>query len=456
MVIIGSIGCANILPPGGGPRDTIPPVLVNAVPRDSATNTTPNRVTLYFNEFVEIQNAMENVVISPLPNNLPNIDFRLRTVTIRLRDTLESNTTYSINFGDAIRDVNEGNVMKNFVYVFSTGSTIDSNSLSGKVVLAETGKLDTTMIVVLHRNLDDSAVAKEKPRYMARLNGQGNFLFQNLPAGTFALYAITNDYGRRYDDTTKLFAFAGEPINTGETNNPVILYAYNYPKAATPQRAASNARPGPPNAAAQDKNLRYTTSLEAGGIHDVLKPTVDINFNRHVVRFDTASAILTDKDFTALNGFTIVADTNRTTFHVNYPWATGQEYRLLLSQGAFSDSSGNTLAKNDTIKISTKKNEDYGSVKLRFTNLNLDRNPVLQLVQSDKVVLSSPLTGRDWSRKLFPPGDYEIRILYDTNKNGQWDPGSFFWTRRQPEIVTDLKIKLTIRGNWDNEKEITL
>lgn len=457
FVIALTSSCANIIPPGGGPIDSLPPILVSSNPRDSATNSTNNRITLSFSEFVEIQNAQENVIVSPLPNNTPIIDYKLRTVTIRLRDTLEQNTTYSINFGNAIKDVNEGNVLKDFVYVFSTGSVIDTNSITGKVVLAETGKIDSTLIVVLHRNMDDSAIAKEKPRYLAKLDGGGNFLFQNLPAGTFAMYAIPNEYSRRYEDSSNLFAFVDSPIITTDANAPFLMYAYNFPKAEprTPARSSTAGR-ALPGAAAQDKTLRYSTSLETGGIHDILKPNIELVFNRDIFRFDSNRVILTNKEFVALPEYHFSADTSGNKFFINYPWQAVQEYYLLIDQEAFQDSAGVTLNRNDTIKISTKSNEDYGSVKVRFNNLDLQKNPVLQLVQNDKVVESILLTQREWNRKLFPPGEYEMRILFDANKNGRWDAGSFFGEKRQPEVVRDLNIKLTIRGNWDNEKDINL
>ncbi len=454
FVVAITSSCANIIPPGGGPKDSLPPRLIAANPQDSALNARSNRLTLYFDEFVDIQSAQENVVVSPLPENSPEIDRKLRTVTIRLRDTLEKNTTYSINFGNAIKDVNEGNVLKDFVYVFSTGSTIDSNTLTGKVVLAETGNLDTTLIAVLHRNLDDTAVAKEKPRYLSKLDGAGNFIFRNLPGGKFALYAIPNEYSRRYEDSTSLFAFTDSVIEVGGARAPIMLYAYNYPKA--PSRVTSTGARALPNAASQDKQLRYTTSLEVGGKLDILRSNIEFVFNRPIFRFDSTRVLLTDTGFKALPEYHFIADTAANKYFLTFPWQSGNQYNLLISKEAFQDSAGVTLSRNDTIKISTKKTEDYGSVKVRFNNINFKKNPVLQLIQNDKIVESVPLTQRDWSRKLFPPGEYEMRMLYDTNKNGRWDAGRFFGVKRQPEIVQDLKIKLSIRANWDNEKEITL
>ncbi|MFX6759384.1 Ig-like domain-containing protein, partial [Acinetobacter baumannii] len=90
------------------------------------------------NEYVEVKDAQQQLIVSPNPKQSPIVDYKLKNVTIKLRDSLEPNTTYSLNFGNAVKDVNEGNVAKNFTYVFSTGNTIDNNSFSGKVILAET------------------------------------------------------------------------------------------------------------------------------------------------------------------------------------------------------------------------------------------------------------------------------------------------------------------------------
>src|SRR5262245_3914771 len=104
---IGLSGCANIIPPGGGPRDSFPPILVSATPKDSSMNFTNKNITFVFDEFVEVNNVMENLIVSPTPKTIPEVTRKLRTVTVKLKDTLEPNTTYTLNFGNAIRDVNE-------------------------------------------------------------------------------------------------------------------------------------------------------------------------------------------------------------------------------------------------------------------------------------------------------------------------------------------------------------
>src|SRR5215831_4481874 len=132
--LITNAGCAVIVPPQGGFRDSIPPVLTKATPPDSSVNFKANRINFSFDEYVKIDNFEQNAIISPIPKNIPRLTNRLNTVTLHIRDTLEPNTTYTIDFGNSIQDVNEGNVMKNFTYTFSTGPFLDSLSFRGKVV----------------------------------------------------------------------------------------------------------------------------------------------------------------------------------------------------------------------------------------------------------------------------------------------------------------------------------
>jgi len=141
----GSPGCANIIPPEGGPRDSLAPRAIAVRPADSTRNFSERRITFNFDEYVEVQNVQQNLVVSPLPKNMPIVEAKLKTVTVRIRDTLEPNTTYAFNFTKVIKDVNEGNEVKDFIYVFSTGQTIDSLELTGLVVLAENEKADSTL-----------------------------------------------------------------------------------------------------------------------------------------------------------------------------------------------------------------------------------------------------------------------------------------------------------------------
>ncbi len=456
IILIGGSGCANIIPPTGGPRDSLPPVLVNAVPKDSMTNFNAQKIVLTFNEYVELdQKLTEDFIVSPNPENAPLVEGKLRTVTIKLKDSLKPNTTYSLDFGNSLKDVNEGNVLKNFTYVFSTGKNIDEGTISGKVMLAENGEADSTLIVLLHSNLNDSAVKKLKPDYYTRLDSNGNFHFRYLPHGKFAIYVLPNDYSKRYDDSTKMFAFYNSTVNADSNNQRIQLYAYQQekPKEKTATTTATTAPPKKKNQTEEEKRLRVTTNLE-NNEQDLLD-NLELTFNRKITKFDSSKVILTDTNFKSITGYAVQRDTSPVKFFIQYKWPEKAGYKLIIQKEAFADSAGIMLAKNDTISFTTKRESQYGSVRLHFNNLDLSKNPVLQLVQNDKIVKSVPLTTVEWSVRLFEPGDYELRLLNDDNKNGIWDPGNFD-EKRQPEIVRRIPRKLTIKANWDNDVDINL
>ncbi len=451
FIAIAGTGCANIMPPTGGSKDTIPPRLVSAAPPDSSRNVSTNHITLTFDEYVDVQNAMQEVIVSPTPLYTPLVERRMRTVTVRLRDTLEPNTTYTINFGNAIKDVNEANVAENFTYVFSTGNTIDENEFAGKVVLAETGKTDSTLIVILHSNLSDTAIRKLRPRYYTKLDKDGNFRFSHLPKANFAVYVLPNDYTKRYDDSTKPFAFLNQPVTVNDSTRPVILYAYHqYKRAESSANNASSADKGPASTA--DKRIRYVSNFE-GGAKDLLTP-LELTFNRKIQITDTGLIQLTDSSSRVVQK-SISQDTSATKLIIRNNWIEQMRYRLIIAKNAISDSAGTTLPKADTISFTVKKESEYGSIRLRFPNADYSKNPVLLLVQNETIVEAIPITQKEWYRKLYNPGEYDLRLLYDTNKNGVWDTGDFS-KKKQPEIVQQLSRKLTIKANWDNETDINL
>jgi hypothetical protein len=451
IIEVSQTGCANIIPPGGGPRDTIAPRLINALPKDSSLNTQGKKIVLTFDEYVELKEVTENLVVSPLPKNSPFVESKLKTVTIKLKDSLEPNTTYSFDFGNSIRDINEGNPARNFTYVFSTGTVIDSNSFSGKVMMAETGKVDSTLIAVLYKNTNDTAVFKERPRYIAKVKGDGTFKFKNLPKGNFALFAIENDYTKKYDDSTKTFAFADSLTVISNNNKPAFLYAYKeaIKKATTSSSASSNKPPEE-----KDKRLKYNTSLDAGR-QDILNNKLQLEFSRKIKSFDSTKILFCDTNYKRLTDYTIQLDSTKKKLIITKAWVEKNQFRLILQKDAVIDTTNTTLPKGDTLRFATKNEADYGSVKIRFNNLDTSQKPVLQMFKENFLIESIKITQKDFSRKLFQPGEFELKILFDKNNNGVWDAGNYK-QKRQPEIVRQLDKKLSIRANWDNETEISL
>jgi len=453
--VINGPGCANIVPPQGGPRDTIPPVLIKSNPGDSARNFTGNKIVFTFDEFVDVQDVQGNLLVSPMARINPVVDFKLREITVKLKDSLEANTTYTLDFGKAVKDITEGNIMKNFRYTFSTGPYIDSLELEGSVIMAETAKPDSTMIVMLHSSKDDSAVVKEKPKYIARLDGKGRFHFKNLPGKTFYLYALKDEGGmRRYMNEKQAFAFADKPVDLLAKNEPITLYAYakKEPAPAMPtDLGIGSSKPKPGTAA--DKRLKFQSNL-LNNQQDLLGDLA-LNFETPLKRFDsTGLRLYTDSTYQPVTELSMKTDSLASSITIQTNWKENTLYNLVLDKEFAEDSTGRKLFKTDTISFLTKKKSDYGSLKIRFRKLELEKNPVVQLVNGQGTIKSFPLTATEFNLALFNPGEYELRILFDDNKNGSWDPGQFFGTKRQPEKVILIGRKVTIKANWTNDYDI--
>lgn len=438
-------GCAQIGMPMGGPRDSLPPVLLESSPANYTTNFNGKTITLTFDEYIQLQNLQQTLLVSPTPKINPQINGKLKAVTIKIRDTLLPNTTYSINMGDAIQDINENNPYRNFTYVFSTGTYIDSLQFSGSLKLAETGKADSTLIVMLYDDLDDSAVLKNKPKYITRLDSAGRFKFNYLADGTYHVFGLKDESGQRYyTNKTELFAFADSPIVINGNTPSVNLLAYQEEKPVQ-KGGATKSTP--------EKKLVMTSSIN-GGLQDILTP-LTLTFNNKLKTFDSTKVQLTDTLFNTYNVLAMHLDTSAKKVIINNTWQENTAYKLVIQADAAVDSAGTDLGKPDTISFKTKREGDYGTIKLNFKGLEKFGHPVLQFISNNEVISAYPLQTSTWSVKLFPPGDYELRILDDINQNGIWDPGSYE-DRKQPEKVYSIPQKINIRANWENEKDIAL
>jgi hypothetical protein len=452
MAIIQMGGCANIVPPSGGPRDSIPPYAVYAKPKDSSTNIAPKEILISFNEYITTNALQEQLIVSPNIKNNPLVDQRLNMVRIRLSDSLNANTTYSLQFGNALRDVNEGNIVQNYTYVFSTGDQIDTGKLFGKVQIAETGMVDSTLIAVLHPIDNDSAIFKDKPTYYTRINGKGIFEFKYLPAKDFNIYILPNDYNKRYDDSTKLFAFLDHSVDPTKTKDSIQLYAFE----AAPKKEKKLATiAGAKNAKKQSPLLKYSSNLE-GNEKDILSP-LTLNFETPIRLNDSFTIRITDTNLVTKEGaVTAIHAQNKQQVELEFPWEANTDYKLVLPQKSIIDSLSNFLVKADTIRFKTKPESSYGSVILRINGFQAFEHPVLLLIQDQKVKFSYPITQNLLRIDLLPPGDYQLKLLTDANQNGRWDTGKFMGKKLQPELVRNLKLILNIKSNWDNEMNLIL
>ncbi|MDE7406781.1 MAG: Ig-like domain-containing protein [Muribaculaceae bacterium] len=187
--------CASIGRPEGGPRDETPPVMLSSNPAPGATNVKTNKIVLTFDENVQLDDPSNKIVISPAQNQAPGISSGGRHVTIELRDTLIPDATYTIDFSDAVKDLNEGNILDGLALDFATGSVIDSMRISGIVLEARTLEPAQGMLVGVYSNLADSAISTLRFERIAKTNQLGQFTIRNLKPGSYRLYAV-NDMNR--------------------------------------------------------------------------------------------------------------------------------------------------------------------------------------------------------------------------------------------------------------------
>lgn len=212
--------CANIVSPQGGPRDSLPPVIIGATPALFTTNFEGKRIYLAFNEFVQLKDQQKEFFVSPPMKKNPTLSLKNRGIQIDIADTLKENTTYALNFGTSIRDNNEGNILNGVRYVFSTGPQIDSLFVSGYTVDSSKGdSLGKTFIFFYDAAIDsipqyDSTLLNNRPLAIARAQTNGIFIAQNLKPIDYRIYAFEDTNGNMtYDPETDKVGFLDSVCN---------------------------------------------------------------------------------------------------------------------------------------------------------------------------------------------------------------------------------------------------
>ena len=207
-------GCARMGSPDGGWYDDTPPYVVGSTPQDKGTGVTSKRIAIYFNEFIKLENAQEKVIVSPPQLEMPEIKDGGKRIIVSLKDTLKENTTYTIDFSDAISDNNEGNPMGNYTFSFSTGQEIDTMQVAGYVLDAQNLEPIKGILVGLYDDLSDT-VLKTKPMIrISRTDSRGHFVVKGVAAGkTYRAYALQDaDADFVYNQKSEMIAFNHDTI----------------------------------------------------------------------------------------------------------------------------------------------------------------------------------------------------------------------------------------------------
>ena len=195
--------CANAVAPTGGPKDTVPPKVVQAVPENHNVNFIGKKIEITFDEYITLENANQNVLISPPLSEKPDIKLQNKTVVIKFKEELVPNTTYTINFGSCIKDLHEGNLFKDYVYSFSTGDHIDTLAIAGKVLKADDKKPAEEVYVGLYaadRDNLDSLPLSAKPNYITKTDKEGKFSLNGLADNKYLVFALKDVNSNLYFD----------------------------------------------------------------------------------------------------------------------------------------------------------------------------------------------------------------------------------------------------------------
>ena len=213
MLMIVVYSCASMGNPDGGPYDEEPPKFVRSTPKPFAINSKEKKVTIEFDEFIKLEKAAEKVVVSPPQLEQPEIKASGRKVVVGLVDALRPNTTYTIDFADAIVDNNEGNPLGNYAFTFSTGTTIDTMEVSGTVLSASDLEPVKNIQVGLHSDLSDSAFMKKPFDRVSRTDSRGHFSIRGIAPGKYRIYALMDgNQNYLFDSKTEMIAFSDSII----------------------------------------------------------------------------------------------------------------------------------------------------------------------------------------------------------------------------------------------------
>lgn len=205
--------CARMGQPDGGWYDETPPRILGAAPADKGTNVKNQKISIFFDEFIQIENATEKVVVSPPQLETPEIVASGKRIRIELLDSLKPNTTYTIDFSDAITDNNEDNPLGNYTYSFSTGDAIDTLEVSGKVLQAKDLEPVKGILVGLYSDLSDTAFTTKPMLRVSRTDGSGRFVIKGVAPGTYRVYALQDADGNYlFNQKSEMLAFSQEKI----------------------------------------------------------------------------------------------------------------------------------------------------------------------------------------------------------------------------------------------------
>lgn len=514
VFLLSTIQCAKRASPTGGPKDSIPPVLINASPKLNTTYFNKDEFNLNFDEYVELKDITKQLIISPPLNSsqykVYPVTGASKKVTLKLLDSLLDNTTYTFNFGESIVDFNESNPSSYLTYTLSTGATIDSLYIRGRITDAferETERFISLQLYPVDSIIADTMIYSQKPLYVTSTLDTTIYRFQNLRAGKYAIIALEDKAGNYFfDQNIDKIGYKEQLIELPKdsiidlrlfkertnffwdkpyfVNDHHIVLSYYGDREEEPFKMISDV---PDNFESLVTQSRETDSLNYWfkgaeldslqfefNIKDSLQiktvqfknPIPDsllidkstkgslriqdkyeIKSNLPIVEVNSEQLIVTNVDTIQIPA-SLKIEENYDRITIDFEVIPNDRYEITLLPKALIDFWGNT---NDTLvyRTSTKKIEDYGNIFLRVKHES-PHSYIIELLKNDEVVrrYDTPAEGNNFRFELLDSGKYSVRLIEDVNKNKQWDTGSYL-EKIQPEKVIYYWKEIDLRANWD-------
>ena len=514
LLLLMTVKCAKRASPTGGPRDSIPPVLVNATPKLNTTFFDKEGFTLTFDEYVTLKDVSKQLIVSP---PLSSSQYKVypttgasKKISLVLNDSLMDNTTYTFNFGESIVDFNEGNPTPFLTYTLSTGATIDSLYIKGKVTDAFEKDTETFISLQLYpvdSIYKDSTIYTQKPLYVTSTLDTTVYRFQNLRAGKYNLIALQDLAGNYlFDQGVDKIGFVNQLIELPQDsiidlklfkektnfswdapyfiNDHHVALAYYGEYEAQPYKMISEVPSTFESLVTKNREkdslnfwfkgatldsikfeleirdtLRTKTAFLKEPIEDSLvisqftkgtlrlKNLFELSSNLPVTTVDNSRLLVTNVDTVPIPAQLKIME-NYDRIAIDFEVLPNDRYTVTLYPNALEDFWGRT---HDTLvyRTSTKKIEDYGNIYLRVQH-DSPHPYLIELLNNNKVVrrYDSLVPGNNYSFELLDAGKYTVRLIEDANNNKLWDTGDYL-EKIQPEKVIYYWKEIDLRANWD-------
>lgn len=513
-----AFSCANPIPPSGGPVDKAGPELLteNSTPNHQV-NFEPSEIVFTFDEWIKLDNPNAQVLISPPLDKNPTFKLRGKEVRVILdpEEQLRENTTYTFEFGESIKDVNESNASEALKFVFSTGPVLDSLQLKGRILSIDRKTPVENVRVMLYDSIADSLPYLVRPSYTAKTDAQGRFTIQNLPQKSFKIFALA-DENKNYlfEPQSEALAFLDTIITISDSvpalemvlfkeippfqmlkrelgfHKLVLEYnkipdtlALDFPNTSFRLKEWGKDSAQLWLSKKQDSLTLFTlpTSLKRDTFllkrkRKLKRDTQSVVLNKAAMKQPVLSAEdslalffsrpIIDVDFEKMT----VRDTSNATLPIKFlqvaprqinvfgKWPLGQELEITLLPEAVKSITNNNNRDTLSHQIFVPPSEKLGSIIMIISVKDPSIDRVIELTMGDNIVRTFVVKKGEMEKyittKHLRPGDYTLLIIEDQNGDGEWTTGDYL-KKRQPELKWKKELE-SLRENWDLQVELNL